>query len=113
MEKQMTRTDLTKENPSGKLKASKHRVEVLEVLEVQNHANKTLIQRENEERFEAVFESVSDAFLLIDKRGKIIEVNQRLIEVSGHKREVLVGKPVTALSKMVRQENSAIRLITF
>jgi len=48
MEKQMTRTDLTKENPSGKLKASKHRVEELEMLEVEHQANQKLSQIENE-----------------------------------------------------------------
>ena len=112
MEKQMTRTDLTKENPSGKLKASKHRVEELEMLEVEHQANQKLSQIENEVRYKAVFKSANDAFLLIDEQGKIIDVNQRLIEVSGHTREMLVGKPVTALSKMVSQEKSAICLLT-
>ena len=109
----MTRTIITRENPSGELEALRHRVEELEVLEVKYRVNKSLFQLENEARYEAVFESVNDAILLVDKQGKIIDVNQRLIEVSGHTREMLVGKPVTALSKMVSQEKSAICLNTF
>ena len=108
----MTRTIITRENPSGELEALRHRVEELEVLEVKYRVNKSLFQLENEARYEAVFKSANDALLLIDKQGKIIDVNQRLIEVSGHTREMLVGKPVTALSKMVSQEKSAICLLT-
>jgi PAS domain-containing protein len=110
----MTRTIITRENPSGELEALRHRVEELEVLEVKYRVNKSLFQLENEARYEAVFESVNDAILLVDKRGKIIDVNQRLIEFSGHTREMLVGKPVTALSKHGNPgKASAICMINF
>ena len=51
----MTRTIITRENPSGELEALRHRVEELEVLEVKYRVNKSLFQLENEARYEAVF----------------------------------------------------------
>jgi PAS domain S-box-containing protein len=48
--------------------------------------------RESEERFKMIFQSAPDAYYLNDLKGKFIDGNKMAEELTGYKREELVGK---------------------
>ena len=55
--------------------------------------------RESEEKLRFMFESMGDAIVVIDLKGKVIEVNERLIAMSGYEsREQVLGEmPLNSL----------------
>ena len=91
----MIRADLAREELVKELETLRQRVAKLE-------------GRELEQRYQAVFESANDVILLIDKNGKIIDVNQRLTEISGYKIDELIGKDFRSLSRIVSEKSLAI-----
>jgi PAS domain S-box-containing protein len=48
--------------------------------------------------FRTVFESTNDPMVVIDNKGKIIEVNERLAAISGYPKEEFIGKHPKALA---------------
>lgn len=48
--------------------------------------------RRSKERFRTIFENASDAILLIDESGTIVDVNQKIEEVFGYTRSEIVGR---------------------
>lgn len=48
--------------------------------------------REREEKYRAVVETAAEGIIILDKTGKIIEVNKKALELSGFKKEDLIGK---------------------
>ena len=69
--------------------------------------------RQSEDRYRTVFESANDMFVLIDKRGKILNVNQRLTDIGGYERTDLLGKRLTSLSGMMPKKSVAIVVKNF
>jgi PAS domain S-box-containing protein len=61
--------------------------------------------RESEDRYRTIFESANDILMLIDNKGKILDVNARIEDVGGYKREELVGKDIRTLSEIMSQES--------
>jgi len=53
--------------------------------------------RESEEKFRNIFEGVNDEILYLDKYGKIIDVNKRIEDIFGYKRDEVIGKNFTEL----------------
>jgi PAS domain S-box-containing protein len=53
--------------------------------------------RESEARFRSVFESATDAIVLSDSEGKIVELNDRARTLFGYTAEEAVGQPLTLL----------------
>ncbi len=54
------------------------------------NSNKTL--QETDERFRVLFESASDAILIIDMQSNIIiDVNEKAVKLTGHSRESIIG----------------------
>jgi len=78
----MIRPDIAREELVTELETLRQRVAELEALEIDHQADKKLIQLEleDEQRYKAIFESANDIILLIDKKGTIIDVNERLKE---------------------------------
>jgi PAS domain S-box-containing protein len=64
--------------------------------------------RESEEKYRTVFESAYDILLLMDNKGKIIDVNGRVEDVGGYNREEILGKNLRALSKIMTKKSLAI-----
>jgi PAS domain S-box-containing protein len=64
--------------------------------------------RESEERYHTIFESANDILMLIDNKGKIVDVNARIADVGGYKREELVGKDIKSLSNIMTKESLKI-----
>jgi PAS domain S-box-containing protein len=48
--------------------------------------------RESEERFRKIFESASDSIIYLDRSGRIIDVNEKAVQVFGGSKQELVGK---------------------
>ena len=72
----MIKLDIIKEKSTRELKILRQRVAELETLEIEHQAEKKLLLLEGEEGYKTVFESVTDVILLINKKGKIIDINQ-------------------------------------
>lgn len=51
--------------------------------------------KELEEKFRSIFESVNDCIAYIDRSGRILEVNERAVQVFGGSKEELMGKHFT------------------
>ena len=64
--------------------------------------------RESDERYRAIFESTSDMLVLIDRKGKILDVNENIAQISEYEREEIVGKNIRALTKMMTKKSLAI-----
>jgi len=47
---------------------------------------------ESEKQLQAIFESVGDGIGIIDKTGKVLKINRRILEVGGYSEEEIVGK---------------------
>ena len=69
--------------------------------------------RESEERYRMVFESANDVILLIDKNGKILDVNEKITELTGYKKGNLIGKNVRKLTKMTTAKSLALIVMNF
>jgi two-component system, sporulation sensor kinase E len=48
--------------------------------------------RESEERFRKIFESASDSIIYLDRSGRIINVNEKAVQVFGGPKQELLGK---------------------
>ena len=97
----MARTNVTEERPSGKLQVLKQCFAEKEDSEAEHQADKKLLQLEDEGMYKAVFESANDSIMLIDKKGKIIDFNDRFTEVGGYQREKFIGKNIRSLAGMI------------
>ncbi len=54
--------------------------------------------RESEEKYRYLFENAPSSILLIDSKGTIRDVNPKVVELTGYKREELIGKNYIELS---------------
>ncbi|MBN1692150.1 MAG: PAS domain S-box protein [Dehalococcoidales bacterium] len=64
--------------------------------------------RESEDRYRTIFQSANDILMLIDNKGKILDVNARIEDVGGYKREEIVGKDIRSLSEIMTPEGLKI-----
>ncbi len=98
--------------PSDEVEALKRRVAELEVLLADNSSKKQ-VPFEDESIYKAIFESANDSIVFIDKRGKIIEFNDRLLEIGGYQREELTGKSIRVMAGMITKKSLAIIIANF
>jgi diguanylate cyclase (GGDEF)-like protein/PAS domain S-box-containing protein len=72
-----------------------------EISEVSNALQGILLkQRETTQKltiFSRVFDTAAEAILVSNKRGLIVDVNNALLEMTGYKREALIGQPAGLL----------------
>lgn len=61
---------------------------------------------ESTENFNSLFDMVSDGIYFIDFKGKIIDGNKKVEELTGYKKEELVGKNIQNLSLMSKNDIS-------
>ena len=61
----------------------------------------------NNDAFRTVFESANDPMMVIDNKGKIIEVNERLSAISGYAKEELNGKKLKALAGIFARQSAS------
>ncbi len=63
--------------------------------------------REREAKYRQLFETVTDAVLLADGRGTLLEVNQTACRQLGYTREQLVGQPIEWVTDGLPRETAA------
>ena len=64
--------------------------------------------RESEERYRTIFESANDILILIDNKGKIVDVNDRVHDIAGYSRDEIIGNDFRSLSRMMTKKSLAI-----
>jgi PAS domain S-box-containing protein len=64
--------------------------------------------RESEERYHTIFESANDILMLIDSKGKIVDVNARIEDIGGYNRDEIIGKDFRSLSKIMTKKSLLI-----
>lgn len=62
---------------------------------VDNLTQEAEILRESEEKFKTIFEYANDQIVYISEKGIIIDVNEKLEDLFGYKREDVIGKKFT------------------
>ena len=63
--------------------------------------------RVSEEKYRSIFESANDLILLIDDKGKILDVNSKMEDITGFTREEIVGNTVFSLTQILTEESLA------
>ena len=109
----MIQADLPKKKPSEELKDLRKRVSELEALEEKRPAEDKPLQLKDEPLYKAVFESAHDSLLLVDKKGNILDFNDRLTEIGGYRREDLIGKNFRSLAGMITRKSLVIVVANF
>ena len=64
-------------------------------------------------RYEAIFKSVDDIILVIDKKGTIVDVNPKFKDISGYEKDDIVGKKIRSLTRMITRKSLPIVLKNF
>ena len=101
----MIKTETTNNKPAGKSTVSEQPACGKDVVAAEHPAEKELRQLVDEERYKAVFESAGDIMMLFDKKGKIIDVNGKSVEISGYAKSDVFGKDVRMLSKILTKKS--------
>jgi len=57
--------------------------------------------RVSEEKYRSIFDSANDVILLIDDKGKILDVNSKMNDITGFTREEIVGNNVLSLTQIL------------
>lgn len=65
------------------------------------------IMQENEERFKMIFENAPDAYYLNDLNGNFLDGNKKAEELTGYKREELIGKSFLKLKLLFEPQQIA------
>jgi PAS domain S-box-containing protein len=69
--------------------------------------------RESEQRYRMLFENSNDILVQIDKKGNIIDVNKKALEVGGYEKDDLVGKRISALASIFTKTSIAKMVANF
>ena len=108
--------DKTKDELISELVELRQRINELKTLEIPHKRAKEEL-KEARSHFETLFNVVVDPVVIIDGKGKILEITNRVQEVTGFNREELVGKSflkmnlLTAKSKAIAIKNLAKRMM--
>jgi len=54
--------------------------------------------RESQEKFRSIFNSANDGLAFIDKLGKVVDVNEKAVQIFGGSKEELLGKHFTSVA---------------
>ena len=69
--------------------------------------------RKSEQRFRMLVETMSEGLAIQDSQGKLTYVNNKVLEITGYKKEELIGKQATAFfdgrNKSIYLKNSSMR----
>ncbi|MBS7633421.1 PAS domain S-box protein, partial [Candidatus Bathyarchaeota archaeon] len=60
--------------------------------------------KESEKRYRTLFNSASDGLIYLDAEGKIVDVNEKAVELFGGSREELIGRKITELELLSSED---------
>jgi PAS domain S-box-containing protein/putative nucleotidyltransferase with HDIG domain len=60
------------------------------------------------EKYQAIFESASDIIMVLDKKGRVTDVNQKMTEVSGYSKEEIIGVNIKNFNFLMNSRNLAV-----
>ena len=61
-----------------------------------------LFKKENKDRYKLIFELSPEAIVILDKKGVMVDVNNRLYEWLGYKKEEVLGKNLLQLPYLTK-----------
>jgi len=107
----MAKTKMIKNESSGKPDVLRQRIIEKEIIKTDYPADYELRQLVDEERYKAIFEAAGDIMMLFDKKGKIIDVNGKSVEISGYSKGDVIGKDVRILSRIITRK-SMVKIVS-
>jgi len=113
IKKHMNNQTIPGKNSPPKILDSKQTVSNPAVPVSKHLTRKKNTQFEDERFYKTIFESASDAILVIDKNGEIINFNDRLAEIGGYKRAELSGKNIRSLTRIITADSLNIIVSNF
>ena len=113
IKKHMNNQTIPGKNSPPKILDSKQTVSNPAVPVSKHLTRKKNTQFEDERLYKTIFESASDAILVIDKNGEIINFNDRLAEIGGYKRAELSGKNIRSLTRIITADSLNIIVSNF
>lgn len=78
----------------------------------ENIRNNDLL-KESEERYRSIFESANDIIFVIDKKGKILDVNQKIKEIAGYDKSELIGHNIFSLTNILPLKSLTAIMLNF
>lgn len=68
---------------------------------------------ESESKYKIIFNSTKDIMVQIDKKGKIVDVNKKALEIGGYELDDIKGKKINALSHIFTKKSIAKMVANF
>jgi PAS domain S-box-containing protein len=69
--------------------------------------------RDSENKFKTIFENVNDMIIYLDKRGRILDINKKVEDVLGYRRDEVIGKNFAKIGVLgVKDIPRMLRLFT-
>ena len=109
----MANKTISEKKATDELEALRLRVAELENQLAGPTGNPKTITFENGGIYKAIFESANDSIIVIDKKGKIVDFNDRLIEIGGYRRDELIGKSIRTMARMLTNKSLAVIIGNF
>jgi len=104
--------DQTKEELLGDLYETREEIIRLKTSEDKHQVVEAQLAR-TAQRYKSIFDSVNDILILVDKKGKILDVNNRVKDIGGYEKEEFRGKSIRSLTKLMSRKSLAIVLKNF
>ena len=101
----MIRPDLAEEELKTELQKFKNRVTELEAFHTERHSGAETLQQIEAE---AMLESFNDGILVLDKKGRVIDANQRLENILGYQRKEFIGKTALNTARLLTHKGLTI-----
>ena len=68
---------------------------------------------ESETKYRSIFESANDIIMLLDQKGKIIDINSKVKEIAGYETEELIGRNFKDLNDIIPESSLATIMANF
>ncbi|OGO16823.1 MAG: hypothetical protein A2Z15_07310, partial [Chloroflexi bacterium RBG_16_50_11] len=69
--------------------------------------------RESESKYRSIFESANDIIILMDREGKIIDLNNKVKEIAGYEKEEFIGRKLSELTNIMSRSSLAVVVKNF
>lgn len=101
----MVRTNTVPEDALREIKHLRRRIADLEASVSNTQKNDKSVQSIIDRNYQAAFESANDVIVLMDKQGRVTDVNGKLKEILGYDREELLSRKFDTLKKVITNQS--------